>query len=393
MLSKQMFYPDAEMAAECLISLGRGETAPILDDIASFAEQMGADELVTDHAAFGKMLAQRFGQAVRVDPHCRPIRWFRSGHDRFLQENGMVSSDQAVSDFRRDVALRLARATVSEASRERDGLVKMAIDAVGELDKAINILAMRFREWYSLHHPSLVEVVQDHEKLARVVQLCGGRSSMTESTLRSAGLTDSEITRTLEELGWDMGAQFDESDLEIIGVLAREILTLYQTRHSMEEYIEHLMRTVAPNITALVGHMVGARLISLAGSLKDLARKPSSTIQVYGAERSLFRSLRPGAAPPKHGVIFQVPEIHSAPYWRRGKIARALAGKLAIASRIDAYSERDLGELLRAQFRHRVEEIERKSPDEPPPRPKTPRSPKKARPGRRRPRRKKRGAR
>jgi nucleolar protein 56 len=129
------------------------------------------------------------------------------------------------------------------------------------------------------------------------------------------------------------------------------------------------MESVAPNITTLVGPLVGARLISLAGSLMDLAHKPSSTVQIYGAEKALFRSLKTGADPPKHGIIYQVPEIHSAPYWQRGKIARALAGKISIAARVDAYSKRNIGTELKKKFLQRVSEIQKQNVEEPPPKP------------------------
>jgi len=136
-------------------------------------------------------------------------------------------------------------------------------------------------------------------------------------------------------------------------------------------------------MTALVGSLVGARLISLAGSLKELARKPSSTVQVFGAEKALFRSLKTGADPPKHGIIFRVSEIHTAPYWQRGKIARALAGKLSIAARIDAYSDRNIGISLREDFLKRVEEIKKQNPNPPPPKPAKPRPVERKRPQRR----------
>jgi nucleolar protein 56 len=129
------------------------------------------------------------------------------------------------------------------------------------------------------------------------------------------------------------------------------------------------MDSVAPNITALVGPLVGARLISLAGSLKELAQKPSSTVQIYGAEKALFRSLKTGSDPPKHGIIYQVPEVHGAPYWQRGKIARALAGKISIAARVDAYSKRNIGADLKKKFLQRVSEIRKQNVEEPPPKP------------------------
>jgi nucleolar protein 56 len=190
-----------------------------------------------------------------------------------------------------------------------------------------------------------------------------------------------------------LGSELSDSDMSAIQTLTEIILNLYKERRTLEGYISTLMEEVAPNITSLVGSLVGARLISLAGSLKDLARKPSSTLQILGAEKALFRSLKTGADPPKHGVIYQVPEIHSAPYWQRGKIARALAGKLSIAARIDAYSEAGVVTSLREQFESRLEEIRRQNPEAPPPKPPKPKPSKPKRPQRRQGRGQQRGRR
>ena len=122
------------------------------------------------------------------------------------------------------------------------------------------------------------------------------------------------------------------------------------------------MQEVALNLRGLIGPILGARLISLAGSIEKLARFPSSTIQVLGAEKALFRALKTGARPPKHGVIFQHTLIHSAPWWQRGKIARVLAGKIAIAARIDMYGGQYLAEDLKQSVTKRIEEIKRKYP-------------------------------
>jgi nucleolar protein 56 len=283
------------------------------------------------------------------------------------------------------VALTVAKAAVVEAGEEKDILVKHAVDTIGEIDKSVNVLTMRLREVYSIHHPSLSRLVEDNRQFVQAVKNCGGRSQINEDALTSSGLSDSLVKSIMENLDEDLsdslvksimenldediGAEFQDADIAILRKLAERIVSLYEMRHELEEYLSGLMDTLAPNITALVGPLVGARLISLAGSLMELARKPSSAVQIFGAEKALFRSLKTGASPPKHGVIFQVSEIHAAPYWQRGKIARALAGKLSIAARIDAYSERDIGEDLRARFNKRVEEIRRLYPEAPPPKP------------------------
>ncbi|HDG64309.1 MAG TPA: C/D box methylation guide ribonucleoprotein complex aNOP56 subunit, partial [Thermococcus sp.] len=136
-------------------------------------------------------------------------------------------------------------------------------------------------------------------------------------------------------------------------------------RSEIEDYIDRAMDDVAPNLKGLVGAKLAARLISLAGGLKELAMMPASTIQVLGAEKALFRHLRSGAKPPKHGVIYQYPAINKSPWWQRGKIARALAGKLAIATRVDYFSGEYIAEELKKEIEARIKEIKEKYPNPP----------------------------
>ncbi len=124
------------------------------------------------------------------------------------------------------------------------------------------------------------------------------------------------------------------------------------------------MQNVAPNLSAVLGTAVGARILGRAGSIKKLATMPASTIQVLGAEKALFRSLKTGSAPPKHGLLFQHALVHAAPRWQRGKIARAIAGKAAIASRVDFHGG-GLNQVLLDKLNVRVVEIGKKYEDPP----------------------------
>ena len=143
-----------------------------------------------------------------------------------------------------------------------------------------------------------------------------------------------------------MGADLIEMDLTQIQVMSKHIQKLFKVRQSFENYVNETMDDVAPNIKAIAGSLLGARLIALAGNLTNLAKLPASTLQVLGAEKALFRSLKTKANPPKHGIIFQHPYIHDAKRWQRGKIARALAGKLSIAARVHAFNGKYAGEKL-----------------------------------------------
>ena len=157
-----------------------------------------------------------------------------------------------------------------------------------------------------------------------------------------------------------MGAEVNDYDLKQIVDLAEINLKTYESRDSMEKYIDEVMKEIAPNVRELAGATLGARLIALAGSLENLAKKPAITIQVLGAEKALFRSLKTGARPPKHGIIFQHQYLHSAERWQRGKIARALAGKLSIAARVDAFGGEFIADKLKSSVEKRIAEIKKK---------------------------------
>jgi nucleolar protein 56 len=366
---EQLTYPDAELASSDIMAVNDGSSPDSLKTVLKSLEELKIHEIVVAGVALARVLSQATKIPVRVDEKSDVVTGFRNGEDAYLVESGKVGSVEEVSSFRRNVALTVAKATVVEASEEKDILVKHAVDTIGEIDKSVNVLTMRLREIYSLHHPSLSRLVEDNKQFVQTVRDCGGRLQINKGALAASGLSDSLIKSIMESLDEDTGAEFQDADIVILRKLAERIVNLYEMRHELEEYLSGLMSTLAPNVTALVGPLVGARLISLAGSLMELARKPSSAVQIFGAEKALFRSLKTGASPPKHGVIFQVADIHTAPYWQRGKIARALAGKLSIAARIDAYSEKDVGEDLRARFNKRVEEIRRLYPEAPPPKP------------------------
>jgi nucleolar protein 56 len=363
--SKHLFYPDVDTAATNLIAVNN-ET--LTGTITTSLKGLEGKDIIVEDAMFARALSKSKDFKVRVDEGNAP-RWFRDSQDEFLIEQGIVASREDIAVFRRDVSIILAKNKVSAASEEKDLLIKNAIDAVVEIDKSINVLIMRLREWYSLHHPSLNRLVEDQELFTKILVTCIGKSNIDKDCLESIEVPSSVAEQVIKALTGDIGAELQESDFVVIRRLAESVNGLYKMRNELENYISSMMEAVAPNIGALAGPMIGARLISLAGSLKELARKPSSTIQVFGAEKALFRSLKTGADPPKHGIIYRVPEVNTAPFWQRGKIARSLAGKLSIAARIDAYSDRDAGTSLREQFISRVDEIRKQNPEAPPPKP------------------------
>ncbi|HIE13735.1 TPA: C/D box methylation guide ribonucleoprotein complex aNOP56 subunit, partial [Candidatus Bathyarchaeota archaeon] len=208
--------------------------------------------------------------------------------------------------------------------------------------------------------PELNRLLDRHETYARLVNDLRERKNFTFEKLLEEGLPKTKALRVFVAAQASMGTDLSETDIKLLTEFSEYILELYRLRDSLDQYLDDLMSNVAPNIHAITGATLGARLISLAGGLDNLAKMPASTIQVLGAEKALFRALKTGSRPPKHGVIFQHHFIHEAKRWQRGKIARLLAGKIAIAARIDAYSGKYIGDSLQRDLEKRLSEIKEK---------------------------------
>jgi nucleolar protein 56 len=159
------------------------------------------------------------------------------------------------------------------------------------------------------------------------------------------------LSRTIEELAeTSMGASLKQEDMIGVRELANLITKLEKYRENHSNYIIKITEEFAPNISTLAGPLLTAKLIENAGSLKRIAMLPSSTIQVLGAGKAMFRAIKTGAKPPKHGLLFQHPYVHGAGRKERGKRARELAGKIAIASRADYFTRNFIADQLKEQL-------------------------------------------
>lgn len=254
-----------------------------------------------------------------------------------------------------EVLLELGKVRTREAVTE-DFFIVQAIRGLDDLTQTANLLSERLHEWYGVHWPELEKLVKETEYVTLISEL-GDRDSILEKS-SSDKITSSSLTSSV-------GTGLETVDKNAVMDFAEQLGSVYTSRVKLENYIKSRMEAVAPNITAITGPVIGARLIALTGGLQRLARVSSSTIQLLGAEKALFRHLRDGELPPKHGIIFQHPFIHNSPYWQRGKIARALAGKISIAARLDYNSNKFMGDELTTALKRRVDEIKKKYPNAP----------------------------
>jgi nucleolar protein 56 len=247
---------------------------------------------------------------------------------------GFVNSAQEYYGLLQEVTLRAARNKI-RSQWKKDAQIIQAINTLDELDGVINLLQERLYRSYTLHFP---EHELHGEALAEFVVSHGSRANIPA--------THPLYEKAVNSTGMDIS---DEEE-QLLKALAENLLHLYRLRRQSEDYLNSALVNMAPNLSGLIGALLTARLISLAGSLEKLACKPASTIQVMGASKALFKHLRKHTPPPKHGVIYQHPLIKNAPLRLRGRIARALAAKIAIAARIDLYTG-----VIKPQIKHDLE--------------------------------------
>merc|ERR1712070_802264 len=228
------------------------------------------------------------------------------------------------------------------------------------LDKNINTFAMRVREWYAWHFPELTKIVTDnivYAKVARTIRVRDTWDNSREAELAEVCGSEEVQAEVSKAMKMSMGQDIVEMDMQNIDHFAGEVIKLANMRKTLHEYLKAKMDIVAPNLTALVGEIIGARLISHAGSLTNLAKYPAATVQILGAEKALFRALKTKGNTPKYGLIFHSSFIGRAQQKNKGRISRYLANKCSIASRIDCFSDEAttiFGEKLKDQVEERL---------------------------------------
>ena len=287
------------------------------------------------------------------------ISSYKQMFDSYQQNHSELADD--ISGDLREFALKWSSIRVREASEQLDLHISQSINALDEIDKILNTVGTRMREWYGLHFPELDNLLQNITTYANIVSKVGKRQEITVEFLQTLEIPNNKIEIIQMTANRSKGGKITEENLLILQSLANEVISLAQIRKTLEDHIDITMEIIAPNLKELLTATVGARLIAKAGSLKRLASLSSSTIQILGAEKALFRTLKTGANPPKHGLLFQHPVIHSAPKWQRGKLARAISSKAAIAARVDLYSRNpESSNALASKLNDRITEIQEK---------------------------------
>ena len=217
-----------------------------------------------------------------------------------------------------------------------DILIIQAIKSIADIDKTLNSLTHRLRDWYELYLPEYSNLEKDPAAFAKGVVEISKEGFSKEKGIQS------------------FGASLSLPHINILSNFGKDILGLHKAREHLLIYLEESMKSYCPNLQTIAGTALGARLLELGGSMRRLAGLPSSTIQILGAEKALFRHLKTGSRPPKHGVLLGHDLVQSAQKKRQGRAARILADKISIAIRIDYFKGEFIGDRLLEEARKKI---------------------------------------
>ncbi|MCW3980785.1 MAG: C/D box methylation guide ribonucleoprotein complex aNOP56 subunit [Candidatus Bathyarchaeota archaeon] len=355
-----LFQKSPNIIAEKLNLTDGGKLIPETVSLVKKLKKKGYTAFVLGNSSIASALEKQVDVKTTIAQVPIEDQELRPELERYAVEAGFVSKPEELHELTRKVSVELTRLRVRKAGEKRDLMVVQAILSVDDLDKTVNLFFGRIREWYGLHFPELDRIVDKHEIYSKIVLSLGQKANFSVAALIEEGISESTASQIADAARNSMGGELDEKDIDQIMALCKHTLGLCRLRQNLTKYADSTVGEVAPNVRALVGSLLASKLIALAGGLTNLAKIPASTIQVLGAEKALFRALKTGTRPPKHGAIFQDPSIHDAKKWQRGKISRALAGKLAIAARADAFTGRYIGDSLKDSLKKRIDEIREK---------------------------------
>lgn len=307
------------------------------------------EELTVADAKLAKAIKEALAISCTVGDETLPI--FRA-----LKENLEDLLQEITPEQMRQTALGLAhnlnRYKLKFSPDKVDTMVVQAVSLLEDLDKEVNKYAMRSREWYGWHFPELGKVVNDNVLYAKIVLAMKTRFNARDTDF-SAFLEEEMEQKVKDAAMVSMGTEIAEEDIENISRLCKEVVAASKYREQLSAYLSSRMQTIAPNLTTMVGEQIGARLIQKAGSLLTLAKYPSSTVQILGAEKALFRALKQRQATPKYGILYNAAVVAKAAPAQKGAMSRVLAAKASLSARIDSFGESDNAPAL--EYRSKVE--------------------------------------
>lgn len=349
-------FENTAKALESSASLLEGKMAKDLKKFLKKRVNEGETLAVSD-PKLGSHIVKKLGLSVVADSTVQELfRGIRQQLEALVE--GMEEGDMRAMTL--GLSHSLSRYKLRFSSDKVDTMIIQAVGLLDELDKELNTYCMRLKEWYGWHFPELARIVSDNMAYARVIKTIGFRTNTAKADL-SAVLPEELVESVKSSAEISMGTEISDEDLLNIEALADQVISVSEYRSELAEYLRNRMMAIAPNLTAMVGEMVGARLIARAGSLLNLAKFPASTVQILGAEKALFRALKSKHDTPKYGLIYHASVVGQAAPKLKGKVSRILAAKTSLAIRADALGEGETPEIgiaNRAKVEERLRQLE-----------------------------------
>jgi len=315
------------------------------------------DQLLVADAKLGNAIKEKMElSCMHSTAVLELMRCIRSQADSLI--GSLPNSEMAAMAL--GLAHSLGRYKLKFSPDKVDTMIVQAVSLLDDLDKELNNYIMRCKEWYSWHFPEVTKLITDNVTFIKVIKLMGMRHN-AKTTDFSEILPEDLEEKLKEAAEISMGTEISDEDIENISFLADQVLEISEYRTQLYEYLKNRMMAIAPNLTVLVGELVGARLIAHAGTLINLAKHPASTVQILGAEKALFRALKTKKDTPKYGLIYHAQLVGQASTKLKGKASRMLAAKAALAARVDALGEETslaLGTEHRAYLEARMRQLE-----------------------------------
>merc|ERR1712193_108707 len=356
-LKKFKKFTDQVEATGAAVALTEGKIAKPLKKM---LKKLASDEVQAQLAVADSKLGGIIREAIGLECiHSPAIHELMRGIRENLNEmTGIQESERSAMAL--GLAHSLSRYKLKFSPDKVDTMIVQAISLLDDLDKELNNYVMRCREWYGWHFPEVGKIVQDNMAYAKTIKLMGDRTKAVDCDF--SAILPEEVEADLKEAAEvSMGTEVSAEDIENIRDLCDQILEISDYRAQLYDYLKNRMMAIAPNLTILVGELVGARLISHAGSLMNLAKHPSSTVQILGAEKALFRALKTKHDTPKYGLIYHASLVGQAGAKTKGKISRMLAAKSSLAARYDVLGDdvsTEMGIQNRAKIESRIRFLE-----------------------------------
>jgi nucleolar protein 56 len=332
----RLFPKKPEVIAEKLKKSREGQILPEESEIVWELKRKGYKELIWDKDRQVQGIL-----CIRKKEHMGE-ETMQGSYRKLAMDLRWVTTQAELNEILSKVNIEMTKTELRK--EKRDKIIMRVVSVLEELDRELNVFSEKLREWYGLHFPEADSKIPSHEKYAEMIARHGRRESFAEKDLAKIA-------------GKSSGMDFSDLDMKHIQDFSKTLLSMFGARKELGKYLEQITRASMPNTSEVAGPLLSARLIVLAGGLEKLSKLPSSTVQILGAEKALFRHMKGEGKAPKYGVLFGHPLIQQAPRELRGKVARMVSSKITLAARMDNFSDKDEGKSMRKDLEEQARKI------------------------------------